>query len=167
MHGLLEEFRDSSRNYRSHGGAKTAFTCEALEDRKLLSSGFGFRHGLTGQMDYGSSRTAELGSFGAGRQGGFYGGGPMGLGGGMRNPTLLLTAPLLDGGSASTTPPAPGSLLFHRGPAGFPDAQDGSRERYSRRVQAYPRLDRGTPGRPGCDPRGDVERQRCSSKNPG
>jgi len=26
----------------------------------------------------------------------------------MRNPTLLLTAPLLDGGSGSTTPPAPG-----------------------------------------------------------
>src|SRR4029077_20291519 len=41
-----------------------------------------------------------------GRQGGFFGGGSLGLGGGMQNPTLLLTAPLLDGVSGSTTPPS-------------------------------------------------------------
>jgi len=98
----------ASRKRRRHNEAKAAFTCEALEDRKLLSSGFGFPGGLMGGMGRGGSRSAELASFGAGRQGGFFGGGSMGLGGGMRNPTLLLTAPLLDGGSGSTTPPAPG-----------------------------------------------------------
>jgi len=110
MHGLIERTRVASRNRRSHAGAKATFTCESLEDRKLLSSGLGFRGGLMGGMDYRGSRTADLSLFGAGRQGGSFGGGSMGLGGGMRNPTLLLTAPLLDGGSGSTTPPSPSVL---------------------------------------------------------
>ena len=53
-------------------------------------------------------RGAEMSSFQEGRRGGFFGGGSLGLGGGMNNPSLLLTAPLLEGGSGQTAPPAPG-----------------------------------------------------------
>jgi len=52
-------------------------------------------------------RTAELSSFQGGRHGGYFGGGSLGLGGGMNNPSLLLTAPLLEGGSGQTAPPSP------------------------------------------------------------
>ena len=107
MQGLMEKIPVASRKRRSHTAAKAAINCEALEDRKLLSGDFGFPGGRMGGMGHGGSRAAELGFFGAGRQGGFFGGGSLGLGGGMRNPTLLLTAPLLDGGSGSTTPPSP------------------------------------------------------------
>jgi trimeric autotransporter adhesin len=53
------------------------------------------------------TRAAEMSSFQHGRRGGFFGGGSLGLGGGMSNPTLLLTAPLLEGGSGQTAPPSP------------------------------------------------------------
>jgi len=107
MQGLTAKIPVASRKSRSRAAAKAAINCEGLEDRKLLSSDFGFSGGQMGGMIYGGSRAAEMGFFGAGRQGGFFGGGSLGLGGGMRNPTLLLTAPLLDGGSGSTTPPSP------------------------------------------------------------
>jgi len=97
MHGLLERLPGASRRRGSHSGAKANFSCEALEDRKLLSSGFGFPGDLMGGMGRGGARSAEMASFGAGRQGGFFGGGALGLGGGMRNPTLQTAS------SASTT----------------------------------------------------------------
>ena len=103
MQGLLEKFPVASPKRRSHVAAKAAINCEALEDRKLLSSDVGF----SGGVGHGGPRAAEMGFFGAGRQGGLFGGGSLGLGGGMRNPTLLLTAPLLDGGNGSMTPPSP------------------------------------------------------------
>ena len=49
-----------------------------------------------------------MSSFQSGRRGGFFGGGSLGLGGAMNNPTLLLTAPLLEGGSGQPAPPSPG-----------------------------------------------------------
>ena len=52
-------------------------------------------------------RAAEMSSFQGGRHGGFFGGGSLGLGGGMNNPSLLLTAPLLEGGSGRSAPPSP------------------------------------------------------------
>ena len=103
MQGILEKFPVASQKRRSHVAAKAAINCEALEDRKLLSSDVGF----SGGMGHGGPRAAEMGFFGAGRQGGLFGGGSLGLGGGMRNPTLLLTAPLLDGANGSMTPPSP------------------------------------------------------------
>src|SRR5262249_17527064 len=49
----------------------------------------------------------SLGFLGAGRRTVFFGGGSLGLGGGMRNPILLLTAPLLEGRSGPTARPSP------------------------------------------------------------
>jgi hypothetical protein len=39
-----------------------------------------------------------------------FGGGGLGLRGGMRDPVFLLTAPLINAGSGSTTPPSPSVL---------------------------------------------------------
>ena len=81
---------------------------EALEDRKLLSSGMGSVGGSLRGFGAHGMRSAEVSSFQEGRRGGFFGGGSLGLGGGMNNPSLLLTAPLLEGGTGQTAPPAPG-----------------------------------------------------------
>jgi hypothetical protein len=81
---LAEKIPVASRKHRVRTAAKAAINCEALEDRKLLSLGF----------------------FGAGRRDGFFGGGSLGLGGGMRSPILLLTAPLLDSGGGPTARPS-------------------------------------------------------------
>ncbi len=48
-----------------------------------------------------------MSAFQGGRQSGFFGGGSLVWRGGMNNPTLLLTAPLLEGGSGQTAPPSP------------------------------------------------------------
>jgi hypothetical protein len=73
----------------------------------LLSGGFGLRTGMMGGFGLSMSRGADLGSFQVGKEFGFFGRGSLGLGGGLTNPALLLTAPLLEGGSGSTTPPSP------------------------------------------------------------
>ncbi len=106
MQGLLQKFPVASQKRRSHVAAKAAIKCEALEERKLLSSDVGF----PGGMGQGGPRAAELGFFGAARHGGLFGGGSLGLGGGMRNSALLLTSPLLDGANGSMTPPSPSVL---------------------------------------------------------
>ena len=48
-----------------------------------------------------------MSAFQGARQNGFFGGGALGLGGGMNNPGLLLTAPLVEGGSGAPAPPSP------------------------------------------------------------
>ena len=105
MHGLMEKRRATSCKRRPRAAADARVTCESLEQRSLLAGGLGFPGALMGKIEF--SRGADLGSLQAGRQGGFFGGGSLGLGGGMRDPILLLTAPLLEGGSGSTTPPSP------------------------------------------------------------
>ena len=77
---------------------------EALEDRKLLSSGV---LSMTGSLSGKGGRGAEMSSFREGRLGGFFGGGSLGLGGGMTKPSLLLTSPLLEGGSGQSAPLSP------------------------------------------------------------
>ena len=98
MNAILHRFTDNSRERRRHAVSKPGVICEALEERSLLS-------GLTTAMDEmgRGTRPAEMRWIGAGRQYGMYGGGSLGLGGGMSNPILLLTAPLLEAGS-STSP---------------------------------------------------------------
>lgn len=84
---------------------------EALEDRKLLASGAGslggFLSGVGGGFGSRGARTIEMSVFQGGRQNGFFGGGSLGLRGGMNQPSLLLTAPLLEGGTGESAPPSP------------------------------------------------------------
>jgi antitoxin component of RelBE/YafQ-DinJ toxin-antitoxin module len=94
-----------SRVRRTVGNVRAGSAVEALEDRQLLSGGMGpMGVGIPGGF---SSRAAEMSAFQGGRRDGFFGGGSLGLGGGMNNPILLLTAPLIEGGSGQTTPPSP------------------------------------------------------------
>jgi hypothetical protein len=98
----------ASRRRRSEAAAWSGAVLEALEDRKLLSGGMVSPAGsLRGFAPYGM-RGAEMSSFQEGRRGGFFGGGSLGLGGGMNNPSLLLTAPLLEGGTGQAAPLSPG-----------------------------------------------------------
>jgi antitoxin component of RelBE/YafQ-DinJ toxin-antitoxin module len=91
---------------RPRWAAKASYSCEALEGRQLLSGGLGSLMGLGGEF---SSRPmmAERSTIGGWRQDGMLGGGSTGLGGGVKNPLLLLTAPLIEGTGSSTTPPSP------------------------------------------------------------
>jgi hypothetical protein len=100
MNAILHRATDRSSQRRRHAISKPGVICEALEERALLSGMAGMGETRRG------SRAAEMSWFGAGRQSGMYGGGSLGLGGGMSNPILLLTAPLLEAGSSSTTPPS-------------------------------------------------------------
>ena len=101
MHAILNRVADRSRHRRRDAVTKPGVICESLEERALLS-GLG---GAISGMSLRSSRAAEMSLIGAGRQYGMFGGGSLGLGGGMSNPILLLTAPLLEGGSGSTALP--------------------------------------------------------------
>jgi hypothetical protein len=101
MHAILNRITDDSRHRRRRAVSRPGVICEALEERALLSG----LSAAVGEMGK-TSRAAELSWIGAGRQYGMFGGGSLGLGGGMSNPTLLLTAPLLEAGSGSTTPPS-------------------------------------------------------------
>ena len=107
MHELRESERDSRRRRTAGDGSGRQFL-ETLEDRKLLSGGMG---SLAGSYWAGLARAGcgrpRCATFQEGRRGGFFGGGSLGLGGGMNNPSLLLTAPLLEGGSGQTAPPSP------------------------------------------------------------
>ncbi len=102
-----------SEKNRGRRGPKAAVGCEALEGRQLLTRGFGA--GFGGLGVFGSGRgpfgmRAELGSFGGGRPRAMFGGGALGLGGGIRDPLYLLTAPLLQATSGSTTLPTRAAL---------------------------------------------------------
>ena len=80
MHGTLDRITDVSRQRRRRTRhRRPTVSCEALEERALLS-GLG---GAMGEMGLRGSRAAEMSSFGAGRQDGMFGGGSLGLGGGM------------------------------------------------------------------------------------
>ncbi len=103
MDTVYTRTRGGSRAHRSGTKAWSGRSVETLEERQLLSSGMGMLVGFGG----GEGRAAEMSSFRTGRQGGFFGGGSLGLGGGMSDPTLLLTAPLLEGGSGQSAPPSP------------------------------------------------------------
>jgi hypothetical protein len=107
MHGRMGRVR-ALRGGRSEAAAWAGAALEALEDRKLLSGGMMSLAGSTRGFGAHGMRGAEISSFQEGRRGGFFGGGSLGLGGGMNNPSLLLTAPLLEGGNGQTAPPAPG-----------------------------------------------------------
>jgi hypothetical protein len=106
MHGRMAWMR-ASRRRRSEAAAWSGAELEALEDRKLLSSGMASVGGSLRGFGAHGMRGAEMSSFQEGRRGGFFGGGSLGLGGGMNNPSLLLTAPLLEGGSGQAAPPSP------------------------------------------------------------
>ncbi len=102
MHGTLDRISVVSRSRRRpHVALAVRAGYEALEERSLLSA-----FGDLGAAGMRGPRAAEMGAFSAGRQDGMFGGGSLGLGGGMSNPTLLLTAPLLDTASSGTTPPS-------------------------------------------------------------
>jgi hypothetical protein len=103
MDTVFTRTRGGSRAHRSGAKAWSGRSVETLEERQLLSSGMG----MLGGFGAGEGRAAEMSSFRMGRQGGFFGGGTLGLGGGMSDPTLLLTAPLLEGGSGQSAPPSP------------------------------------------------------------
>ncbi len=103
MDTIHSRTRRGSRTHRSETKAWSGRSVETLEERQLLSSGMG----MLGGFGLGEGRAAEMSSFRMGRRGGFFGGGSLGLGGGMSNPTLLLTAPLLEGGSGQSAPPSP------------------------------------------------------------
>ncbi len=104
MHGPWKKVASGFRERRPRLTAWDSVALESLEERKLLSSGMGILGGGLGRR----MRAAEMSSFQSGRHGGVFGGGSLGLGGGMNNPTLLLTAPLLEGGGGQTAPPSPG-----------------------------------------------------------
>jgi antitoxin component of RelBE/YafQ-DinJ toxin-antitoxin module len=105
MYGRMKCTEGAARKVRASSKAWSGRVPEALEDRKLLSSGMAST-GL-GRFGGGFGPAAEMGTFAGGRQSGFFGGGSLGLRGGMNNPSLLFTAPMLEGGSGQTTPPSP------------------------------------------------------------
>ncbi len=92
----------SRQNRRPHPSSKASVRCEVLEERSLLTA-----FSAPGTLGVHGSRAAEMSFVGAGRQNGMFGGGALGLGGGIANPTLLLTAPLLDSATGGTAPPSP------------------------------------------------------------
>jgi antitoxin component of RelBE/YafQ-DinJ toxin-antitoxin module len=98
----LHESDAPARDRRLRSGAKASVACETLEGRQLLSGGLGLLGGGGGL-----GRGAEMASLGGWRQDGMFGGGSVGLGGGMRNPSLFLTAPLLVSSTGTATPPSP------------------------------------------------------------
>ncbi|HEX3450532.1 MAG TPA: hypothetical protein VHS97_19910 [Isosphaeraceae bacterium] len=103
MHGTLDRFAVAARQRRRrHASSKATVRCEVLEERSLLTA-----FSAPGAIGLRESRAAETSLFGAGRQNGMFGRGSLGLGGGMTNPTLFLTAPLLDSAGGTTTPPSP------------------------------------------------------------
>jgi hypothetical protein len=107
MIGLLEKIVTGAWNRRLRLAAKANISCETLEDRQLLSSGMGFtRYENVFSGSVGGSIAAERGSFASARQNGMFGGGALGLGGGARNPSLFLTAPLLSSTSSTATSPS-------------------------------------------------------------
>ena len=96
---------------------------EALEDRKLLSSGMGSLGGFAGwvwrAMGCGRPRcprSREAGTAGSSEAV------RLACGGGMNNPSLLLTAPLLEGGSGADCAAVAGVFSDSARPASFPDA---------------------------------------------
>ena len=103
MLGITERMVVGKRQHRHHRASKAMIGCEALEGRQLLSRGMGLE-ALGGGGRH--SMMAELGSFGGGGSGAMFGGGSLGLRGGMKDPVFLLTASLLNDGSGSTTPPS-------------------------------------------------------------
>ncbi len=107
MDTIFTRMVGGSRARRCGTKAWLGRSVETLEERQLLSSGTGAGLGSLVGFGAGEGRAAEMSSFRLGRRGGFFGGGSLGLGGGMSNPTLLLTAPLLEGGSGQSAPPSP------------------------------------------------------------
>jgi antitoxin component of RelBE/YafQ-DinJ toxin-antitoxin module len=109
MDAFLTGRRSGSGLRRRGKNAWASRSVETLEERELLSGGMGpgplsgFLAGMGGK----GARAAEMSTLRVGRRGGFFGGGSLGLGGGMNNPTLLLTAPLLEGGNGQSAPPSP------------------------------------------------------------
>ena len=93
---------------RPHGpyrASKATVGCEALEGRQLLSRGLGLG-ALAGGGLGGRAMMAELGSFGGGGRSAMFGGGGLGLRGGMRDPIFLLTSSLLNTGNGSKSLPS-------------------------------------------------------------
>ena len=106
MHGTMDRFAVAIRQRRRpHASSKVTVRCEVLEERSLLTA-----FGAPGAIGLRGSRAAEMSFFGAGRQNGMFGRGSLGLGGGMMNPTLLMTAPLLDSAGGTATPPSPSTM---------------------------------------------------------
>ena len=138
MHGTLDRFAVVARQRRRpHASSKATVRCEVLEERSLLTA-----FSAAGAIGLRGSRAAEMSLFGAGRQNGMFGRGSLGLGGGMMNPTLLLTAPLLDSAGGTTTPPSPERDVVDGGPNGLPDPADGSQERHSQWSSTHARVGR-------------------------
>jgi hypothetical protein len=66
---------------------------------------------------------AELGSLGGGKPGAMFGGGVLGLRGGMKSPVFLLTASLLNDGGSSISPPSRSALASSSVQAAFQTLQ--------------------------------------------
>jgi antitoxin component of RelBE/YafQ-DinJ toxin-antitoxin module len=105
MLGIRERMTARKQPHRHRRASKAMIVCEALEGRQLLSRGMGL-DALSGGGGGRHSMMAELGPFGGGGSGAMFGGGSLGLRGGMRDPIFLLTASLLNDGSGSTPPPS-------------------------------------------------------------
>ena len=140
---------------------------ESLEDRKLLSSGVGSMGGFRGLGWLAWARAAEMSAFQGGRHGGFFGGGSLGLGGGMNNPSLLLTAPLLEGGSGQTAPPSPAVFSSSGVQQAFQTLQTDLKNDVPSGAQADACVGGHAPGRPERDPPGNALRHRRVDQDPG
>jgi hypothetical protein len=101
MNAILHRATVRSPQHRRQAVSKPGVFCEVLEERALLS-GLSAAMGETGKL----SHAAEVSWIRAGRQFGMFGGGSLGLGGGLSNPILLVTAPLVEAGSSSAAPPS-------------------------------------------------------------
>ncbi len=103
----MERSPAASRQRRGSRSSRATVSCEALERRELLSRGLGLDAlAVMGMGRHAGSLQSELGSFGGGGPGAMFGGGKLGLGGGIKSPVFLLTASLLNSGSGSTTLPS-------------------------------------------------------------
>ena len=116
MHGILNRY---------HRCLATASPARGFEGRRdLRGSGresSAERLGRRDAVGSGAHRAAEMSSFGAGRQDGMFGGGSLGLGGGMSNPILLLTAPLAGGWEQQHDSAIAQRDVVDRRPDGFSD----------------------------------------------
>ena len=84
MLGISERITGGKRSDRLRRASKASISWEALEGRELLSGmglgGFGGEEGRRSMM-------VERGSFGGGGAGAMFGGGSLGLRGGMKDPS--------------------------------------------------------------------------------
>ena len=114
-----------SRQRRVSRSSRAMVGCEALEHRELLSRGMGLDAlgGMGGGRRTGSMM-AELGSFGGGGPGAMFGGGSLGLGGGMKRPALPADGLAAEFGQRVDDPALEERAVVLGRPVGVPDAPE-------------------------------------------